>query len=310
METTVASWLQEPGPWIGVLGQVLWRVALAIVIAAGARIASGLAIRLFDRLRASPLRPAQREVLGPFFRGFIRYAIYTVAALLILNKSLGLSTASLITATGILGLAVSFGLQGFVRDVVTGISLLMEDAFAPGDLVEIAGQTGVVEEIGLRSTRLRDAQGELRVIPNGNIGPVVNHSKRRIAVITFFTPAGGGALASGDTAAGGGEATPDGREPAELVRALEGALRGLLEELWRARALAARLVGVQWAPLTGAGLALVTVRVSLEDLHQRVLVEPVLLPLVRSVVARLGLEAHEGRLSVRFEGNGATNGQP
>ncbi|NLG68108.1 MAG: hypothetical protein GX496_00865, partial [Firmicutes bacterium] len=62
------------------------------------------------------------------------------------------------------------------------------------------------------------------------------------------------------------------------------------------------------APLTGAGLALVTLRVSLEDLHQRVLVEPVLLPAVRSVLARLGLEAHEGRLTVRFEGDGAANG--
>ena len=292
METTAAAGPGGPGAWLELLGHGLWRLALAVIIAAAARVASDLAIRLFDRLRAKSLRSRQREVLGPLFRGFIRYAIYTVAGLLILNKSLGLSTASLITATGIVGLAVSFGLQGFVRDVVTGISLLMEDAFAPGDLVEIAGQTGVVEEIGLRSTRLRDAQGELRVIPNGNIGPVVNYSRRRTAAITFFTPAGGGAA---DQQAAGW--------PGERAAALEAALRDLVEQLRRAGAMAARLEGVQWAALESAGLALVTVRVSVEDLHQRVLLEPVLLPAVRSVLTRLGLEPHEGRLTVRFEGN-------
>lgn len=292
METTAAAGPGGPGAWLELLGQGLWRLALAVIIAAAARVASDLAIRLFDRLRAKSLRSRQREVLGPLFRGFIRYAIYTVAGLLILNKSLGLSTASLITATGIVGLAVSFGLQGFVRDVVTGVSLLMEDAFAPGDLVEIAGQTGVVEEIGLRSTRLRDAQGELRVIPNGNIGPVVNYSRRRTAAITFFTPAGGGAA---------DQQAPE--WPGERAAALEAALRDLVEQLRRAGAMAARLEGVQWAALESAGLALVTVRVSVEDLHQRVLLEPVLLPAVRSVLTRLGLEPHEGRLTVRFEGN-------
>ena len=79
--------------------------------------------------------------------------------------------------TTVIGLAVGFGSQGLVQDMVTGFFLIFEGQFDVGDMVEISGQTGIVSELGLRMTKLRNYLGQLIVIPNRNIAMVGNYTK-------------------------------------------------------------------------------------------------------------------------------------
>src|SRR4029077_10761658 len=78
---------------------------------------------------------------------------------------------------GVLGLAVGFGAQSLVKDVITGMFLLFEGLIGLGDLVEVDGHEGTVEAIGLRVTKLREFDGSLRVVPNGQLAAFTNRSR-------------------------------------------------------------------------------------------------------------------------------------
>lgn len=109
-------------------------------------------------------------------RSAIKYTAYFVAGLMIL-ESLGIDTKALLAGAGIAGLAVGFGAQSLVKDVVTGLFLLLEDQFAVGDHVQMAGVEGIVEGVGIRVTQVRDFSGALHTIPNGSISTTTNWSR-------------------------------------------------------------------------------------------------------------------------------------
>jgi len=90
---------------------------------------------------------------------------------------LGLPISSLLAGAGIVGLAIGFGAQGLVSDIVTGFFILIEKQMDVGEVVDISGYAGVVEDIGLRTTQLRGFDGILHFIPNRNIVDVNNHSR-------------------------------------------------------------------------------------------------------------------------------------
>jgi small conductance mechanosensitive channel len=83
----------------------------------------------------------------------------------------------LLAGAGILGLAVSFGAQSLVKDVISGFFVLLENQFAVGDVIEAAGKTGTVEQMSLRVVKLRDVRGVLHIIPNGQIAVVSNATR-------------------------------------------------------------------------------------------------------------------------------------
>ncbi|TSB45314.1 mechanosensitive ion channel family protein [Alkalicoccobacillus porphyridii] len=89
----------------------------------------------------------------------------------------GLSPSALIAGAGVVGLAIGFGAQGLVSDVVTGFFLLLEKQIDVGDYVTVAALDGIVEEVGLRTTQIRGFDGTLYFIPNRNITDVHNHSR-------------------------------------------------------------------------------------------------------------------------------------
>ena len=89
----------------------------------------------------------------------------------------GVNTSAIITTAGIGGIAISFGAKSLVEDIISGIFLMLEDSFAISDDITVAGKTGIVEKIGLRTTTIRDYNGELHVIPNGEIRVVTNRNK-------------------------------------------------------------------------------------------------------------------------------------
>jgi Small-conductance mechanosensitive channel len=110
-------------------------------------------------------------------------ATYTLAFIVLLSAlgTLGVNVLGLLGTAGVAGLAVGFGAQKLVKDVISGFFLLLEDQYAVGDYVSIGAVTGVVEELGMRITRVRDDDGRLFILSNGDITQVCNHSRGPVA---------------------------------------------------------------------------------------------------------------------------------
>lgn len=123
-----------------------------------------------------PMNENKKRTLTGLLKSIVRYVTYFVVIINLLQL-MGIDTKSLLTAAGIGGLAVGFGAQNLVKDVISGFFIIFEDQYSIGDYVEAAGVAGTVEDLGIRSTRLRDFGGQLHIIPNGEITRVTNHSR-------------------------------------------------------------------------------------------------------------------------------------
>ena len=119
------------------------------------------------------------HTLQPLFKQIWRYLVSFIALLIILDQ-LGVRLTPLLATAGVAGIAIGFGAQRLVRDLITGFLLLLEDQYAVGDFITVSSYVGVVEEVGLRVTKLRDFNGDLHIIPNGNIENVTNHARGEI----------------------------------------------------------------------------------------------------------------------------------
>ena len=109
-------------------------------------------------------------------KSIIRYVVYFFAICQILSV-FGVNVMSFIAVAGVGSIAIAFGAQSLVQDIITGMFILAEDQFAVGDVISLDGFTGTVEGIGIRSTKLRSTDGNLHIIPNGQIKIVTNMSK-------------------------------------------------------------------------------------------------------------------------------------
>lgn len=114
--------------------------------------------------------------LAPLLKSIAQYGIWFVAAYFIL-KEVGFDATPIIAGAGILGLAVGFGSQNLVKDIVAGFFIIFEDQYNVGDYILAEGIEGTVEEVSVRTTRIRDLSGTLHIIPNGAITKVANYSK-------------------------------------------------------------------------------------------------------------------------------------
>lgn len=167
------------------VGTTLLKI-LAVVLTA--RLVIILTNRLIDRLsnRHSRGRPVfdERRVhtLAGVAKSTVRYALDFFAGVTSLSL-VGLDTSSILLGAGVAGLAVGFGAQNLVRDVLSGFFLLLEDQYGVGDYVNLVGVEGIVEEIGLRTTQVRGFGGELHVIPNGSIPRVANFSRGPLRIL-------------------------------------------------------------------------------------------------------------------------------
>lgn len=116
------------------------------------------------------------QTLGTIIRYVLTAVILSVASMMIL-KELGINIGPVLAAAGIVGLAVGFGAQSLVKDVIGGFFIILEDQIRVGDVVEIGGKSGLVEKIGLKTTVLRDLSGNVHFVPNGEIKVVTNMTK-------------------------------------------------------------------------------------------------------------------------------------
>ncbi|HYE11870.1 MAG TPA: mechanosensitive ion channel family protein, partial [Patescibacteria group bacterium] len=114
--------------------------------------------------------------LAGILKSIVKYTVYIIMIISVLNV-FEIPTAPLLATAGLGGLAIGFGAQSLVRDVFTGFFILFEDQYGVGDYVTIGSMTGTVEDIGLRITKIRSFNGDLHIIPNGEVKTVTNQSR-------------------------------------------------------------------------------------------------------------------------------------
>ncbi len=125
----------------------------------------------------------------PLLQSVGQYVLYFGSGVMMLSV-LGISTSPILAGAGILGLAGAFGAQSLVTDVVSGFFILFENQYLVGDYVRIGDSAGKVEAVSIRTTQIRDDQGRLHIIPNGQIKGVINYSKTYvIAEVDIKVPA-------------------------------------------------------------------------------------------------------------------------
>lgn len=165
--------------------QYLIKIIGSLVIIISSQVLIKIGNKTIDRLLASQIRYSserRRNTLRMLLKSFLRYSIYFFAVMVILSI-FNVPIASLLAGAGIIGLAIGFGAQSLVKDIINGFFVLFEDQFGVGDYIKTAGVEGIVEEIGLRTTSIRNFGGEQHVVPNGEITQVTNYSSGNMRVM-------------------------------------------------------------------------------------------------------------------------------
>lgn len=116
----------------------------------------------------------RQNTLAALFVTIWRTAIVAIGILFILGTIPGINLAPLFASAGIIGVAIGFGSQSLVKDFLSGIFIISDNQYRVGDVIDINGDSGVVERIGTRSTVMRDADGNVHYFPNGSIQHVIN----------------------------------------------------------------------------------------------------------------------------------------
>jgi len=175
------KYISGPDLWLAI-GSAAFRIVLIIMIATFIiKMSKKIIYQVFSdhkRKRATPIRiTARREnTLKKLSANVISYVVYFIAFIMILDNVLGFNVGALLAGAGVAGLAIGFGAQNLVRDIISGFFIIFEDQFSVGDYVLVSGVEGTVEEIGLRTTKILSWTGEMNVFPNGDITQVTNYS--------------------------------------------------------------------------------------------------------------------------------------
>ncbi len=126
---------------------------------------------------ANSTRRAQRtKTIGDLFKSIVTGVLVAIVGTMMLSE-VGVDIAPIIASAGIIGLALGFGAQSLVKDFLSGVFMIVEDQYGVGDVVDVGEATGTVEAVTLRVTRLRDLQGTVWYVPNGEILRVGNMSQ-------------------------------------------------------------------------------------------------------------------------------------
>ncbi|MGD7023082.1 mechanosensitive ion channel family protein [Rossellomorea vietnamensis] len=171
--------------WIEI-GLASVKIILILLLTAVVLKVGRTVIRNIFRVRSrSPFKITERReaTLSKLLENVLTYVVYFISITMVLTN-LGVEIGALLAGAGIVGLAVGFGAQNLVRDIITGFFIIFEDQFSVGDFIRVGALEGNVEEIGLRTTKIKNWTGELHIIPNGNIAEVTNFSiHNSIAVV-------------------------------------------------------------------------------------------------------------------------------
>ena len=121
------------------------------------------------------IQEKRAATVAQLLRSVGRVVVLVMAVLLTLNQFINIT--ALLAGAGVLGLAISFGAQSLVKDIIAGFFILMENQFTVGDVIEVSGKSGTVERMTLRMVMLRDLEGAVHIVPNGQIVTVTNRTR-------------------------------------------------------------------------------------------------------------------------------------
>ena len=180
----IEIWIGGTLTWLmGDTGRALiGRLMTIILVVIGALVLWELVTSVIERMLARTdddpdgSRAARLRTLLPLIRNAARLVLGVIVVLTVLSE-IGVDIAPLLAGAGIAGIAIGFGAQSLVKDVITGVFILVEDSLAVGDVVEVGGHAGVVEAMTVRTVRLRDLNGNVHVVPFGEIATVLNMTK-------------------------------------------------------------------------------------------------------------------------------------
>ncbi|WP_141983941.1 mechanosensitive ion channel family protein [Saccharothrix saharensis] len=215
VESTLAvEWWVTHGPKIA---EGALRIALTLIIAVVVRF---LLRRLIDRMTrgnggrkpkllkplrerapqalgalVSERREQRAKTIGSVLKSFVTIIVFGVAFIQILTE-LGMNPAPILTSAGILGVAIGFGAQNLVKDFLSGMFMMLEDQYGVGDVVDLGPATGTVESVALRITTIRDTNGTVWYVRNGEIMRVGNSSQGFAVAVVDLPLAYGANLAS------------------------------------------------------------------------------------------------------------------
>lgn len=166
----------------------LGKVAISILIFLSVYFITKIVNKVIDktilnRKSLSTIESTNRIItMTQTIKRIVKYVLLFFALVISLDM-FGVNTASLIATLGIGGFALTFGAQSLVKDMITGFFILIENQYSVGDYVQIGSKEGIVEELGIRITKIRDFTGELHIIPYGSITEVTNKTRGQMRAL-------------------------------------------------------------------------------------------------------------------------------
>jgi small conductance mechanosensitive channel len=175
---SINSFLKNTDGDLNLFGKIITILLIFIAIGVIVKVANRiidrtLTYKSFSKFQISDRR---RDTLTNILKKVVKYTLFFIGIVMSL-EIFNINTASIIATAGIGGLAIGFGAQSLVKDIITGFFILLEDQYAVGDYVQIDSKEGIVEELGVRVTKIRDFTGELHIIPNSSITVVTNRTR-------------------------------------------------------------------------------------------------------------------------------------
>lgn len=167
------------GDWAGPLRGPLRAAVIIFVAWVVLRLVKSVFLRWLDKTIAQGTDAERTQRFSTLSRviGYVITLVFSITTLMLALAELGVSIAPLLASAGIAGVAIGFGAQSLVKDYFTGLVLLLENQVRVGDFVELEGKGGTVEEVTLRYIRLRDREGSVHFVPNGEIKVVTTKTR-------------------------------------------------------------------------------------------------------------------------------------
>lgn len=168
---------------------IIWKIVsvaiiillMLIIIKIGNKLINKFVKRQIESQMRFSLEDKRAATIGEILKSILKYTVYFLGLAAIFDKMTG---GISLTFAGIGGVAVGFGAQSIVKDIISGFFIVFEEQYSVGDNVTIDGKySGIVQSIGLRSTQLNDFNGSTHIIPNGIIGVITNNSKSNMRVL-------------------------------------------------------------------------------------------------------------------------------
>ena len=170
------------------IASVIFKIIMIVIIFILMMIAIRIANKIIDRMVKNQIESNHKfsmdekkaKTIGILLKSLVKYSVYFLGITSMLSIVFGAISWAFASVGGV---AVGLGAQSFIKDMINGIFILFEEQYSVGDYVTIDNSKGIVKAIGLRTTELRDFNGDIYIIPNGSIQVIVNHSKGDMRVL-------------------------------------------------------------------------------------------------------------------------------